>query len=430
MGNIHSMLQPNIDYNSVQLAGSEMDNNDSITYTDMVMKDVDDIDFIAGELILNTNTAHLSKVVGNGNKDSDRSVGLLEKITTAIEDEAVVAKYSRIIDTNHDDTEKPGLDAARQEVSKYYLDIARVLVAISLAIQPENEAEAQSGDTDDVLSPNFSMAPMSFCGSRIHRFAKTSINGSDVNEEGIPDVAEMTTLDDRYGIPELYDLYFDADYDKETGSFLGMSEEAKTMFEQDLARFYQVFSGETSVPEHIKRFGDIPFDDNTQDHDAKNVIEHSSPSPLFVCKFDENDAVGCDSLFTSVRSDEPESENSSVKSQLLTEFAEHLQKMIKSVIVKRRKLVDIVNRMFVFGRQVVDNKNMRRPRVRPYLSSDVVKSLSTETHQIITDMSVQCEIDNRIGNEIFIALHAIQTLENNKRQLKTLELDLNKFVYE
>lgn len=421
MGNTLSTLQTNKGYDFMESEEPELDN------TNMDMKDADDIDFIAGELILTTNTAHLNEVVGSDNNKTKRTIELLEKVSSALQDEAATAKYSRIIETDSDNTEKPDVDTIRQEVSKYYLDIARVLVAISLAIQPENEAETHSDDTDEVFSPNFSMARMSFCGSRINRFAKTTINGSDVNQEGTHDVAEITTIGDRYGIPELYDLYFDVDYDPETGSFLGMSEETKTIFERDLTRFYQVFSGEKSLPEHIKKFADIPININNQDNGAKDVLEPSSP--LFVCKFDENNEVDCDSLFNSVHGDETNSEDTPVKSQLLTEFAEHLQKMIKSVIVKRRRLVDIVNRMFVFGTRLVDGEKMKRPRVRPYLSSDVVKSLTTETQQIITDMSVQCEIDNRIANEIFIALHAIQTLESNKRQIQTLELDLNQIVY-
>jgi len=85
--------------------------------------------------------------------------------------------------------------------------------------------------------------------------------------------------------------------------------------------------------------------------------------------------------------------------------------------------------MFVFGTQTIDGENTRRPRVRAYLTADVVKSLTTETQQIITDMSVQCERDNRIGTEMFVALHAIQTLESNTRQIQTLENDLNNLVY-
>jgi len=426
MGNILSTLQSNDDYEPAKTTLA-IDETDRALHSNVDIADADDLDFIAGELILNTNTAHLRTVLDSGNEKTERTTELVQKISAAIQDDAAVAKYSRIVKTDADETETIDIDTARQEVSRFYLNIARVLVAISLAIQPENDAEIQSEGTDDILTPDFSIARMSFCGSRINRFATTSVNGIDVSEGHTNhDVAEMTTLGNGYGIPELHDLYFDTDYDQETGSFLGMTEDTKSVFEQDLTRFYHAFTGETSVPEHIKRFGDIPLHDNNT-HDAKNIDD--PPEPLFVCKFDNNDEVGCDPIFTSVHGDEPDNKTVSLKSHLLTEFAEHLQQMIKSVIVKRRSLVEKINRMFVFGTQTIDGENTRRPRVRAYLTADVVKSLTTETQQIITDMSVQCERDNRIGTEMFVALHAIQTLESNTRQIQTLENDLNNLVY-
>jgi hypothetical protein len=428
MGNILSILQSSDDYEHVKTT-LEIDNTDSDAHSNVDITDVDDIDFIAADLILTTNTAHLSTVVGNSPDGSERTTELVQKISTAIQDDVAVAKYSRIVGTSVSETETMDIDTARQEVSRFYLNIARVLVAISLAIQPESDAEIQSEDTDDILTPDFSIARMSFCGSRINRFAKTVANGIDVSEgDANQDIAEMITLGSHYGLPELEDLYFDADYDQETGSFLGMKEETKSVFEQDLARFYYAFTGQTSVPESIKRFADIPLHDNTtNDNDAKDIDEPSKP--LFVCKFDTNDDVECDPLFTNVHGDETDNENISVKSQLLTEFAEHLQQMIKSVIMNRRILVEKVNRIFVFGTQTVDGEKTRRPRVRAYLTTEVVNSLMTETHQIITKMSAQCELDNRIGTEMFTALHAIQTLESNTRQIKSLEDDLNNIVY-
>ena len=348
MGNILSTLKNEDDNEHVQQPETDLNKVDDNIQSDMVVKDADDLDFIAGEIILTTNTEHLSKAIGSNNKETERTTILLEKISEVVDEKSAIAKYSRIVEnTSSDNTEAHDTDKARLEVSKYYLDIARILVAISLAIQPENEAEIHTDDSDDILTPNFSMARMSFCGSRINRFAKTSINGTEEHEEDNHNVAEMTTLGDRYGIPELYDLYFDTDYDQETGSFLGMTEETKTMFEQDLAKFYRVFSGESSVPESITRFGDIPLNNSNQEDEDKDVKEKSSP--LFICKFDTNDEVDCDPLFNSVHGNELENEeDTSIKSHLLTEFAEHLQKMIKSVIVKRRRLVEIVNRMFVF----------------------------------------------------------------------------------
>ena len=118
-----------------------------------------------------------------------------------------------------------------------------------------------------------------------------------------------------------------------------------------------------------------------------------------------------------------------LKSNLLSQFAEHLQKMISSVMTKRKILVELVNKMFVFGTQTIDGERKRRPRVRPYLTIEDVEKIASEAHQTIVDMSLQCEIDNRLGNEIFTALHAIQTLESSKNQIRTMKEDLDLLIY-
>lgn len=392
----------------------------------MDMTTADDLDFAAAEIILTANAAHLSAEVERreGDTGSDKSEALVRKVADAIQDDTAVAKYSRIGDTETMVAETVTAETALHNVSAFYLNIARVLVAISLAIQPENDAAAGAGadEADDVLSPKFSMSRLSFCGSRIQRFAKavTPADGTvDTDVETESGVAEMTTLGNHYGIPELHDLYFDTDYDAETGAFLGMTDETKVVFDRDLARFYQAFSGETTVPDNIKRFGDIPL------HENKN--KEASTTPLFVCKFDEKDEVDCDPLFASVLGGE--SEDTELKTRILSQFAEHLQKMIGTVITRRRALVEMVNKMFTFGTQTIDGERKRRPRVRAYLTSNAVEKIATEAHQTITDMSLQCEVDNRIGDELFTALHAIQTLEGNESQIRGMERDLDLLIY-
>jgi hypothetical protein len=405
------------------------EDTDTTPFAGMDMTTADDLDFAAAEIILTANAAHLSAEVERreGDTGSDKSEALVRKVANAIQDDAAVAKYSRIGDTETMVAETVTAETALRNVSAFYLNIARVLVAISLAIQPENGAASSSDEgadeADDVISPNFSMSHLSFCGSRIQRFAKAVVPADgtvDADVETESGVAEMTTLGEHYGIPELHDLYFDTDYDAETGAFLGMTDETKAVFDRDLARFYQAFSGETTIPEHIKRFGDIPL------HENKDKGVATQQTPLFVCKFDDKDEVDCDPLFASVRG---ESENTELKSRLLSQFAEHLQKMIGAVITRRRALVEMVNKMFTFGTQTVDGERKRRPRVRAYLTSNAVEKIATEAHQTITDMSLQCEVDNRIGDELFAALHAIQTLEGNESQIRNMERDLDLLIY-
>ena len=430
MGNILStMYSPDSDH-------TDAVDTDTNPFAGMDMATADDLDFAAADLILTANAAHLSATIerGDGVEVSGRYEGLARKVAAAIQDDAAVAKRSRIVDAETGDAETGDAETgdaetgdaetARRDVSTFYLNIARVLVAISLAIQPENDPDAVADETDDVLSPDFSMSRLSFCGSRIHRFAKAVIPADGIVDTDVkPDsgVAEITTLGNHYGIPELHDLYFDTDYDADTGAFLGMTDETKTMFDRDLARFYQAFSGETTVPDNIKRFGDIPLHEK-KDTDAR-------PEPLFVCKFDEKDEVDCDPLFASVLGGESEDKDTELKTRLLAQFAEHLQKMISSVIVRRRALVEMVNKMFVFGSQTVDGDRKRRPRVRAYLTTNAVEKIAIEAHQAITDMSLQCEIDNRIGDELFAALHAIQTLEGTESQIRGMERDLDLLIY-
>lgn len=394
----------------------------------MDLSSVDDLDFAAAEIILTTNSSHLSAVVARGYDadDLDKSESLAHKVADAIQDDVAVAKWSRIMDTPTMESGSVDSETARRDVSAFYINIARVLTAISMAIQPESDAVTNAGDTDDIISPDFSMSRLSFCGSRIQRFAKTTFTGTDdaADAETESRVAEMTTLGNQYGIPELRDLYFDTDYDSETGAFLGMTDDTKAAYTRDLERFYQAFSGETSVPDHIKRFEDIPLHENTR-HVTKDSKDERSP--LFVCKFNESDEVDCDTIFTD--DNEHDGVELDLKSNLITQFAEHLQKMIHSVITRRRALVEIVNKMFVFETQSDDEERKKRPRVRAYLTSDAVVNLVTDAQKIITDMSLQCEIDSRIGDELFVALHAIQTLEGNKSQIRGMEHDLDLLIY-
>ena len=432
MGNVLSTLTSSDSENEPDEVLAKPEDAHAEPLSGMDMNTADDLDFAAAEIILTANAAHLSAEVERreGDTGSDKSEALVRKVAAAIQDDTAVAKYSRIGDTETMVAETVTAETALHNVSAFYLNIARVLVAISLAIQPENDAAAGAGadEADDVLSPKFSMSRLSFCGARIQRFAKAVVpaDGSvDTDVETESGVAEMTTLGNHYGIPELHDLYFDTDYDAETGAFLGMTDETKAVFDRDLARFYQAFSGETTVPDNIKRFGDIPL------HENKDTDTDARPTPLFVCKFNEKDEVDCDPLFASVRGENggDEGDGNELKMRLLSQFAEHLQKMIGTVIVRRRALVEMVNKMFVFGSQTVDGERKRRPRVRAYLTAAAVKKIATEAHQTITDMSLQCEIDNRIGDELFAALHAIQTLEGNESQIRGMERDLDLLIY-
>jgi hypothetical protein len=366
-------------------------------------------------------SSHLDAVVrGKVASDTNPATDLVHDISTAIQDGAAADKHARIADVDAES----GADAesVRRSVSAFYLTIAKVLSAISLAIQPENEPPADPAETDNLFSPDFKMSRMSFCGTRIQRFAKevtaNGANGAD-DSNASDRVAEINTLDDYFGIPELYDLYFDADYDMETGAFLGMTDETRTTFNRDLGRFYKAFSGEEVVPDHIKRFSDIPL---RLSNDDPNRSEPDAPRPLFVCKFND-DEVDCSPLIVNVVNPD-NSASAALKAELITQFAEHLQKMIRSVVTKRRQLIDLVNQMFVYGTKKTGEERDRHPRVRAYLTMKALTTIASDAQRIIADMSLQCEVDNRTGDQLFSAMHAIQLLESNEAQINVMKHEL------
>ena len=68
---------------------------------------------------------------------------------------------------------------------------------------------------------------------------------------------DRETLDKEPGIPELKMLYYDNNYNYETGEFGEMSQETAVRFKDDLKRFYTTFTGETEIPEGINDFSSV-----------------------------------------------------------------------------------------------------------------------------------------------------------------------------
>lgn len=398
-------------------------------------KTADDLDFIAAEIILSMNAAYLEMSV-RGEDPSSRK-NLINEVKRVIERESAAAKETLIAE------ETGSSEAARDVVATFYLNIAKVLSAISLAIEPENETYGPSGPTDptgatDMTTitpiPQFKTSRLSFCGSRIRRFAKEEGEESNADTKDTSDiVAEMNTLDDYFGIPELQDMYFDTDYDMETGAFLGMTPETKIVFEHDLALFYNIFSDGEPVPDNIKRFGDIPLR-------APNA--NTSPGvkprtrPLFICRVVEGEEEGeegdvkCMPISdTDENMDKQPTQPITLKAELITRFAEHLQSMIGSVTIKRRMLVDMVNKMFIYDTIKTGTKRERRPRVHPDLTVKDLATITADARRIISDMSLLCEIDNNTGDYLYNAIHELQVLESGKNQIKDMEKMRDTILY-
>ncbi len=115
----------------------------------------------------------------------------------------------------------------------------------------------------------FQMAKVkAITGASEKDFKKLSIQPTCLNT--------VKTFGDVKGIIELEELYKD-DYDLTTGTYKKMSTNMQLIYNDDLNQFYKTFTGESTVPSHIKSFKDIPL---KQYDCSKQINAYKGTNPL------------------------------------------------------------------------------------------------------------------------------------------------------
>lgn len=358
---------------------SKLTSNEQRGGTTKYTSDESSLDFVVAYYILSMNIQSIKDM-----QDNDKCLELLNVISDVIGKEItkedIISKYNSIQNRN---AIKYIPDMCRT-IADHYVKIAKIYSSIVTAINPEYEYIDDEGNIikkniqtkhDIPFDKEFSLSKLSFCGSRINSL--TERNG----EERIC-IANANTLEEQLGIPELYDLYCDADYDETTGQFLGMTQQTKDEFNTTLKSFYSIFTGQKNVPNNIKRFGDIPL--NHYDKTA-------------VC----GQVGGADA-----------NEND----DLLTMYAKNLRNMIVKVNDRQIKLMDILNTLFTYDK-LNNSTNNRMVRVRNKLTNKMLYELSIETRKLLSDLYLSCEIDYLKGIQLYEAIMEMQILNTSKKQL-------------
>jgi len=220
----------------------------------------------------------------------------------------------------------------------------------------------------------------------------SSINGDTVENNN-------KTLEDEPGIPELMELYYDDNYDYETGKFTGMSESTRELFEENLKYFYSIFTDGKDMPEHIKKFSDIKL------REYHNMKECKGEKPLL------------DTIVKGNFTDE-----------LFKKYAENLKGMIKKAKENQDLLLDVLNKLFSY---TVDKEtNKKQIRINPKLNETNLQEVVLETRAIIVRLYLTCETDFTNGLKIYEAIVERTILETTKNQLKTLEKMADKLAAE
>jgi len=303
-------------------------------------------------------------------------------------------------------------------IAKFYIKIAHIFAAILMTINPEYIFTDSTGKKIRRKLAEKSTIPSdatiekvntNLCDSRIDALkgegdidledspnkdkeinVKPKICSIDIytNPEG-SNKSELLT--DIPGIPELMDLYYDTDYDLETGSFKGMTEKTTQQFNADLKRFYQVFAGSEVMPEDIKKFSDIKLKDYSQSklcQDKQFLHEYSGD----------------------------------YKNKLFIDYANNLKKMLISVNEKKQILLEALNTLFVYVKDPSD-PDKEVIRVNPELTEDTLQELIEKTRETIVELYLNCEIDYLEGVKLYEAIVEAQILETAQKQIDTLQTE-------
>ena len=302
-------------------------------------------------------------------------------------------------------------------IAKFYIKIAHIFSAIVMTINPVYTYKDANGETvktkllkKDKIPKNVNrkLYKLNICDNRIRALKNNElIDETNENVTIQPKVCDMNvtqtgiekTLADEPGIPELMKLYLDDNYDYSNGSFTGMSDNTKKQFMNDLKLFFQVFTGNESMPENITKFSDIKLKDYNKNENCQGN------NPIFKAKYTLNK-----------------------KDKLFIDYAENIQKMIQSAADNQFKLLSVINELFSY---IIDPYSGKKViRVNPNLTDESLQKIIEKTRKIIVDLYIKCETDYVNGLKIYEAIVESKILETTQNQIKSLKNEANKMINE
>lgn len=210
---------------------------------------------------------------------------------------------------------------------------------------------------------------------------------------------EVKSICDEPGIQELKKLYFDEyDYDPESptaGTYYRMSKPMKELYVKDVREFYMEFTGNTTVPEHIKDFCDITTLD---------------VADLLICS-DEN-------KFNIYKG--------TGKELSLKNYGNHIRKMMKNTKENQEKLIEVLDKMFHYDVDPI--KKTKALNIHPELKLKQLKELIITTRKTILKIFIDCENDYKKGIQLYRAITLDKKLIQEQRKIKYHKKIRNKLI--
>jgi len=294
-------------------------------------------------------------------------------------------------------------------ISMFYVQIAHIFAVIITALNPTyiytdnsgQEVEIDLQDKDGIerierkkrkegkegkeKRTKTEIQNRGFCNRRINELNMLSLEtGKGNNKYKNTNIDKHEHIQEQ-NIPEFEQLYYDSNYNPNTGTFEGMSAKTKIIFEHDLKQFYTHFTGNLIMPQTITKFGDIQL----KDYDALSLDQPTI-----------NLSTG----------------HANYRNKLFQKYSENLKQMMIDVNKKQNALLQIISKLIVTTNGVV--------RINPALNEQTIKDITIETRNLITELYLKCEDDFNEGIKIHTALVYSLILFTAQNEIQTLQKEI------
>ena len=302
-------------------------------------------------------------------------------------------------------------------IAKFYIKIAHIYAAIVTTVNPTYKYKNENGEIQEVNLENKIYIPKysnitinrnNLCSVRINSLLNNSnfdvskdekikINPKFCDKNLNKETGKTKMLINEPGIPELSKLYYDK-YDYNTGSFIGMTEKTKKIYENDVKLFYKTFTGKQNIPNNIKTFSDIRLKEFHNMNKCKN-----------------------NGAYTKVY-------EGTKKQKYFKKYAEHIENMMRTTNENQNKLIKIIDKIFV----LIHNKNTKKREIiiNPKLTYKNLNLIIKETKTPIINLYLKCEKDYLEGLRIFEVIVNMLYKETSENQLVNLEDNIEKIKLE
>jgi hypothetical protein len=290
-------------------------------------------------------------------------------------------------------------------IAKFYIKVSHIFAAIVMTLNPVYTYTDSQGNQISVSLYNKHQIPanadrviqrFNICENRLNSLSykwnpvlkNVHPKMCDMNFKSDNTNKKVKSLADEPGVPELKELYYDDNYDSNTGKFTGMSANTHALYMKNLEMFYKIFTNNEKMGPDVKSFSDIKLRDY---HNNPNCSEDGAYRMNY-----ENDG-----------------------SSLFTEYATNLKKMMSQANSNQTKLMDILNKMFVYT--INPNTRKNQVRVNPKLSEHLLDEIVVETRTLIINLYLTCEKDYARGLNIYEAIVEKKIFDSSQNQIKKLK---------